>query len=129
VTRQSFGDVCPPDPENDADGDGLCESADNCPIIANGNQSDLADDGVLDTVDACVPSPVGEAVNAAGCTIVEPCPREHPVEGDKWKNHGAYVSCVAHATNDFVAAGLMTETERGEIVSAAGESTCGHKNK
>ena len=36
-----FCDVCPLDPENDADGDGVCESGDNCPIVANENQPDL----------------------------------------------------------------------------------------
>jgi hypothetical protein len=48
---------------------------------------------------------------------------------DRWKNHGAYVSCVGHASNDFLAASLITEEEKGAIQSAAGESSCGHKNK
>jgi hypothetical protein len=45
------------------------------------------------------------------------------------KSDGAYVSCVAHTSGDFVAAGLITEGEKDAIVSAAAESTCGHKNK
>ncbi len=30
---------------------------------------------------------------------------------DRWRNHGAYVRCVAATTEDFVAAGLLTEKE------------------
>ena len=90
---------------------------------------DLDGDGVLDADDACVPSSVGEVVNASGCGISSLCPCAHPDGGDKWKNHGAYVSCVAHAAQDFVDEGLMTETEKGVVVSTAGESSCGHKNQ
>jgi formaldehyde-activating enzyme involved in methanogenesis len=68
-------------------------------------------------------------VNEDGCAIAELCPCEHPAGAAKWKNHGAYVSCVAHAAEDFVDAGLIPEAEKDEIVSAAGQSTCGHKNK
>ena len=38
-----------------------------------------------------------------------------------------YVRSVTHAANDFVDAGLITETEKGQIVSEAAESDCGHK--
>jgi hypothetical protein len=59
-----------------------------------------------------------------GCSVSQLCPCD-----GQWKNHGAYVSCVAHATNDFVAAGLITEEEKDAIVSAAGSSDCGKKQK
>jgi MYXO-CTERM domain-containing protein len=45
-------DVCAMDEENDADGDGACESDDNCPLLANPDQSDGNADGVGD---ACSP--------------------------------------------------------------------------
>jgi probable HAF family extracellular repeat protein len=88
---------------------------------------DVDGDGVLDADDACVPSPAREVVNADGCAISDLCPCAHPGGMDRWKNHGAYVSCVAHATNDFVKAGLLAKTEKGEIKSAAGMSSCGFR--
>lgn len=134
----SVGDACDPD----LDGDGVVNGTDNCPFDANSGQGDFDGDGagdlcdtdfdgdaILDAEDACVPSPLGEAVNADGCAIAELCPCEFPLGGSKWKNHGAYVSCVAHASEDFVDAGLITEEEKDAIVSAAGESSCGHKNR
>jgi len=44
-----------------------------------------------------------------------------------WKNHGEYVSCVAHAVEDQVAAGLISQTEKGAIVSERAKSGCGKK--
>jgi len=138
LDEDGVGDECDPD----IDGDEVLNGDDNCMFDANANQADtdedgagdacdadLDGDGILDAVDACVPSPVGDAVNADGCAISEQCPCEHPAEGDKWKNHGAYVSCVAHTSEDFVADGLITEAEKDASVSAAGASACGHKNK
>ncbi|MDH4228543.1 MAG: thrombospondin type 3 repeat-containing protein [Nitrospirota bacterium] len=56
-------DLCPNDPLNDVDGDGVCEGAsfmapktagnDNCPTIANTNQTDADLDGFGDACDAC----------------------------------------------------------------------------
>lgn len=170
-------DVCPFDPEDDADGDGICESDDNCPITPNPDQADLDEDGVgdacdpdidgdgvengsdnctfdantdqadtdgdgagdacdvdidgdgvVDADDACVPTTVGDIVNSDGCATSQLCPCEHPLGGDKWKNHGGYVSCVGHAAEEFVGAGLITETEKDAIVSAAAQSDCGHRH-
>ncbi len=45
-----------------------------------------------------------------------------------WKNHGAYVSCVAKATDALVADGLLSETEQDVIVSDAAQSGCGRRN-
>ena len=131
------GDACDPD----IDGDGVPNGSDNCRFDVNPTQldtdgdgagdtcdTDLDGDGVLDANDACLPSPLGEPANAAGCSIDEICPCAHPTGEDRWKNHGAYVSCVAHATNAFRAAGLITEAEKSAIQSAAAQSSCGAKN-
>jgi len=133
-----LGDAC----DDDIDGDGPLNDEDNCPFDVNTDQSDLDGDGagdvcdddidgdgVLDAYDACVPSPAGAVVNADGCAIADLCPCAHPDGTDRWKNHGAYTSSVAHWANAFVALGLLSETERDAIVSAAGASTCGYKVK
>jgi len=41
-------------PGTDPDGDGVCDPLDNCPSIANADQSDLDSDGVGDVCDNCV---------------------------------------------------------------------------
>jgi hypothetical protein len=70
----------------------------------------------------------GDVVNETGYSIAELAPCEHPLGGNKWKNHGAFMKVVAHTSEDFVAAGLISEAEKDAIVSAAGQSECRHKN-
>jgi hypothetical protein len=79
-------------------------------------------DGVNDELDSCPATGADEAVNANGCSIADLC----SCEGD-WKNFGAYVRCVTRTAQDFLAAGLISENEKGEIVSTAAESKCGVK--
>ncbi len=95
-----------------ADGDGAGDVCD----------TDLDGDGVLDAQDACVPTPVGDVVNTTGCSVADLCSCDNA-----WKNYGAYVRCVAHTTEDFVADGLITEAEKDTIVSEAAQSSCGAK--
>jgi len=137
----ALGDVCDPcpnDPNNDADGDGICGDVDNCPDVANPGQEDSdgngvgdacdvgcqdADqDGICDDSDICPNTAGGTTVNSEGCSIVQLCPCEA-----SWKNHGAYVKCVAHASDDFVTVGLITEDQKDAIVSQAARSDCGVK--
>lgn len=131
------GDACDADDDND----GVEDGADNCPFDVNADQLDtdgdeMGDacdgdddgDGVDDGADACFPTAPGDVVLASGddsgCSIAQLCPCEND-----WKNHGGYVSCVAHAANDFVDLGLITAGEKDAIVSEAGQSSCGHKTK
>ena len=130
------GDVC----DEDLDGDGVANEVDNCPQDANYSQVDfdgdgLGDacdedddgDGVLDLSDVCAGTPLGAVVDtSSGCAIAQLCPCDGP-RGSMahWRNHGKYVSCVAHATNEFLAAELMTDEEKGAIMSEAGGSDCG----
>jgi hypothetical protein len=81
-------------------------------------------DSVMDTDDLCPMTATGDAVNDDGCSVAQLCPCEN-----NWKNHGAFVSCKAHATRDFIEAGWITEEEKEEIMSTAGSSDCGHKRK
>lgn len=77
-------------------------------------------DGVFDDSDLCPNTPTGTVVNAGGCSIAQLCPCE-----SDWQNHGAYVSCVAHAAEDFVGEGLISEEEKDAIIAEAGASSCG----
>lgn len=79
-------------------------------------------DGVLNNADQCSATPPGEVVNANGCSIAQICPC-----GSTWKNHGAYVSCVAQTAEAFVAEGLITEMDKDIVVSNGAKSDCGTK--
>lgn len=57
--------------------------------------------------------------------VAENCACTGPAFGDTWKNHGAYVSCVAHAVNSLAKTGLIAKQDKGEIVSQAAASACG----
>ena len=133
VDGDAYGDACEPDNDND----GVVDDDDNCPLDSNADQDDFDgdgmgdvcdtdtdDDGVIDGGDACLDTVVGEPVLTDGCSWDQECVCEA-----SWKNHGAYVSCVAHATNDLVSLGLITSTEKGVIQSEAGASSCGAKSK
>jgi hypothetical protein len=125
----------------DKDGDGVTDSLDNCPAIANPDQADfdcdlLGDvcdddsdsDGVDNEDDLCEFTELGEIVDPNGCSIDQLCPCEGPREtAENWKNHGKYVSCIAHNTEGFVLMGLITEDEKDIIVSTAAQSSCGRK--
>jgi len=125
------GDACDGDDDNDT----VLDDVDNCPLDPNIDQADFNEDSVgdvcdddddgdtvIDGGDSCPSTPADEVVNTSGCAIDQLCPCENA-----WKNHGAYVSCVAHAAKDFVAAGLITDAEKDAIVAEAAASTCGHK--
>jgi hypothetical protein len=123
------GDAC----DSDDDDDGVLDGVDNCPLTANAAQNDYDGDGVGDAcetdddgdgvlLDDCPDTPAGELVNSSGCSVDQLCPCDNA-----WKNHGGYVSCVAHTSEDFMNAGLITEAEKDAIVSEAGGSYCGHK--
>lgn len=49
-------DICPYDPDNDIDGDGLCLGEDNCPDVYNPEQADRDADEVGDLCDTCIDS-------------------------------------------------------------------------
>jgi hypothetical protein len=84
--------------------------------------TDSDGDGVDDDSDNCAGTASGDVVDATGCSIAQYCPCDN-----NWKNHGKYVSCVAHNAEDFVDAGLITEAEKDAIVSVAAQSDCGKK--
>ena len=60
-------------------------------------------------------------------SILAQTPCDGPAPGQKWKNHGAYVSIVSKVVETYLDANLITEAEASEIIAAAGSSACGKK--
>ncbi len=85
-------------------------------------------DGVRDDLDSCPNTAPGAVVDADGCSIDQLVPCSGPLSSGAWRNHGQYVSRVAKAANQFLAAGLITEEQKGEIVSQAASSHCGKRS-
>ena len=67
-------DVCPLDPDNDAEGDGICGDVDNCRSVANSDQRDIDNDGLGDSCDVCMLDPNNDEDNDRICGNVDNCP-------------------------------------------------------
>lgn len=65
-----------------------------------------------------------DEVSLKVCSIQLACPCENG-----WKNHGKYVGCVAHASDELVTKGIITDEEKDAIVSDAAKSNCGSKTR
>ena len=82
---------------------------------------DMDGDWICDIDDDCDASVLGDMIDEHGCSVADTC----PCEGG-WRNHGAYVSCVAHALNEFVPAyQWFSIPDKGAVQSAAASSACG----
>ena len=92
-------------------------------------ETDADGDGVADSLDLCPGTPAGVIVDANGCSIDQIAPCSGPASGGTWKNHGQYVSTVAHAVEAFLAQDLISEDQAEEIVSQAAQSDCGFASK
>jgi hypothetical protein len=89
----------------DTDGDGYPDDEDSCP------DSDLADTVVIGDCD----SGVANVLLDGGCTIsdlIADCAAGA-------SNHGQFVSCVSHLTNDLKKDGIISGRDKGKIVSCA----------
>ncbi|MCC6809195.1 MAG: hypothetical protein IT381_17340 [Deltaproteobacteria bacterium] len=80
---------------------------------SEGDDKSQASTGQEAPADATDTRPVAEII-AEQCACAGP-----------WSNHGDYVSCVAHATNQMKAEGRISGKEKGELQSAAAKSECG----
>ena len=80
---------------------------------------DSDNDGVPNESDLCPNTPSGDVVDKNGCSIEQLC------KCDQARNHGQYVSCVAHTANAFVSAGLIGQQDKGKIIAKAAQSQCG----
>jgi hypothetical protein len=68
-------------------------------------------------------------VTDAESIIAQLVPCSGPASGGTWKNHGQYVSSVAHAAQSLAEQGCISQTEIGKIVSDAAQSSCGKKHQ
>jgi hypothetical protein len=91
-------------------------------------ETDADGDGVPDSVDLCPGTPAGDIVDANGCSIDQIAPCSGPASGGTWKNHGQYVSAVAHAAVAFLAQGLISADQAEKIITQAAQSNCGAKS-
>jgi hypothetical protein len=92
----------------DADGDGVRDDQDAC------LNSDASATVAIDGCD----SGVSNTLSPSGCTIsdlVTEC-------SEDVRNHGEFVSCIAHLTNDLRNAGIITGRQKGAIQRCAAQS-------
>jgi hypothetical protein len=129
-------------PTGDCDGDLIPNSVDTCDNLDT--SLDCDGDGVY--VDACPYTVLGEdlVVDActisgldyifpegsgpdAGCSLTEVLADGLDNCEAIAKNHGKYVSCVAHLTNFYKKQKLLTGAQKGQIQSCAAQSDIGKK--
>jgi hypothetical protein len=107
----------------------------NPPIFVGDLQSwirndNLAPDWSRIGTDITHQGPFNASFSLSGVTDAEsiinglvPC--SGPASGGTWKNHGQYVSSVAHAAQSLANQGCISDSEKGQIVSEAARSSCG----
>ena len=125
--------------ENDTDdGDGVPDAEDNCPAVPNPGQEDTDGDGVGDVCDSCPDSILDKRVIIGSCDsgvinqlFDDGCTMSDLIAGCSIgaKNHGKFVSCVSHLTNDWKAAGLISGEEKGAIQRCAAKDKKSKKDK
>jgi hypothetical protein len=96
----------------DDDGDGIVNRDDQC--LA----TDAAALGLDLVIDSCTATGVVDTVSANGCSLsdqITEC-------ADAATNHGKFVRCVAHLTNDLKKAKSISGKQKGKIQSCAARS-------
>ena len=108
----------------DADRDGVDDATDNCPTLANADQTDDDRDGVGDVCDSCEGASVG-LVNANGCTVEQICPCHEQRDGSAWESRAQYLRCVAAEARVLRSEGQVSTADAWRLVREASRSICG----
>ena len=94
--------------DNDSDGDGVANEADICPTTP------YDDEYYKNVVDPEI-----------GCSVWEICQCGGPLgTNEHWRNIGEYIECVSDTSRDFVDMGLLTHSERAQVISHAASMGC-----
>jgi hypothetical protein len=83
---------------------------------------DFDQDGVTDDLDDCDETPLGDLVDAAGCSL---CPCDETLDAEPWPSHQSYVECVIAEAKRMRAARQLTRKQKKAAVKRAKRSTCG----
>ena len=109
----------------DADGDGIPDVLDLCPLHPESRQQDSDLDGVGDACDECPETVLGAPVLSNGCSVDQICPCAGPRPGELWEDQRAYVTCVARSLKVLAIAGEIARDQARQITQAAVRSGCG----
>ena len=125
-------------PGLDTDGDGIPDAEDNCPAVPNPGQEDTDGDGVGDVCDSCPDSILDKRVIIGSCDsgvinqlFDDGCTMSDLIADCSIgaKNHGKFVSCVSHLTNEWKKAGLISGEEKGAIQRCAAKYKISKRDK
>lgn len=83
---------------------------------------DLDQDGVMDDVDECEDTPLGDLIDAVGCSR---CPCDESLDEEPWASHESYVACVVTEAKHMRRAHELTRKQKRQAVKRAKRSTCG----
>lgn len=109
ILQRSVGGGC-----LDADGDGACDSEDNCPQVANAEQADGDSDGIGDACDACPTDASNDADGDGVCGAVDNCPADsnaNQANADGDDLGDACDACANDANNDADADGVCGDVD------------------
>ena len=96
--------ICPNDPDNDIDGDGICGDVDNCPTVANPMQLDADNDLFGDVCDGCPLDPANDFDRDGMCANADNCPYDTngaQIDGDGDGLGNACDPCPLDPLNDL----------------------------
>lgn len=111
--------------EQDADHDGVANTADNCPTVPNADQRDDDGDQVGNPCDACTDRTTGGPVTAEGCRVDQLCPCHADRHGVAWQDQESYLRCVSAGVRALRRTGDLSRSDAVKMLRRAARSGCG----